>query len=41
MGDSHANARPVCSWVRVTDPSGRTRMEARWTVAGASQSQAA
>ena len=24
---------PVCSWVAVTDASGRTHMEARWSVA--------
>ena len=24
---------PVCTWVAVTDASGRTRMEARWTSA--------
>jgi hypothetical protein len=25
--------RPVCVWVPVTDATGRTRMEARWTTA--------
>ncbi|WP_275937860.1 hypothetical protein [Nocardioides oleivorans] len=32
---------PVCTWVAVTDASGRTRMEAHWSIAGAAQSQAA
>jgi hypothetical protein len=32
---------PVCTWVAVTDASGRTRMEARWSVAAAQQTHAA
>ena len=32
---------PVCTWVAVTDASGRTRMEARWTVAGTISTRAA
>ena len=25
-------AGPVCTWIPVTDESGRTHMEARWTL---------
>ena len=32
---------PVCTWVAVTDASGRTHMEARWSVASATRSEAA
>jgi hypothetical protein len=32
---------PVCTWVAVTDASGRTHMEARWTIAGAVHTKAA
>ena len=32
---------PVCTWVAVTDASGRTHMEARWTVVGTVSHQAA
>jgi hypothetical protein len=32
---------PVCTWVAVTDASGRTHMEARWSVATAPQTHAA
>ena len=32
---------PVCTWVAVTDASGRTRMEARWSIPGAAQTKAA
>ena len=32
---------PVCTWVVVTDASGRTRMEARWSSATAISSAAA
>lgn len=32
---------PVCTWVAVTDASGRTRMEARWSIAGTVSTQAA
>ena len=32
---------PVCSWVAITDASGRTHMEARWSVASAAHVAAA
>jgi hypothetical protein len=32
---------PVCTWVAVTDESGRTHMEARWTTATAVAAHAA
>lgn len=32
---------PVCSWVAVTDASGRTHMEAHWSVATAAPAAAA
>ena len=32
---------PVCRWVAVTDASGRTHMEARWSVATEAQTAAA
>lgn len=32
---------PVCSWVAVTDASGRMHMEARWLVATAARTAAA
>ena len=32
---------PVCTWVAVTDASGRTRMEARWSSAAVVSSAAA
>jgi len=32
---------PVCSWVAVTDTSGRTHMEARWSVAAVAHTAAA
>lgn len=32
---------PVCTWVAVTDESGRTHMEARWSVAGTIVTRAA
>lgn len=41
MSKHMTNGAPVCTWVPVTDDSGRTRMEARWTVASAVQSTAA
>lgn len=34
-------AAPVCTWVAVTDASGRTHMEARWSVASTPQTRAA
>ncbi len=33
--------RPVCTWVPVTDASGRTHMEARWLPAAAAVRSAA
>lgn len=35
MKDHNMTDRPMCTWVAVTDASGRTRMEARWSVASA------
>ncbi|SFB32412.1 hypothetical protein SAMN05192575_107182 [Nocardioides alpinus] len=32
---------PVCSWVAVKDASGRTHMEARWSVATVAHTAAA
>jgi hypothetical protein len=31
-GTDGALAAPVCHWVSVTDASGRTHMEARWSL---------
>lgn len=31
MSKHSMTVRPVCTWVAVTDASGRTRMEARWS----------
>ena len=31
MSKQPMSGRPVCTWVAVTDASGRARMEARWT----------
>ena len=33
MSKQTMTGAPVCTWVAVTDASGRTRMEARWTTA--------
>lgn len=41
MSKHTTNGAPVCTWVAVTDASGRTRMEARWTSASAVQTKAA
>lgn len=30
MSGNHANARPTCTWVPVTDETGRTHLEAHW-----------
>ena len=30
MSGNNTNARPICTWVPVTDAAGRTYMEARW-----------
>lgn len=32
---------PVCSWIAVTDASGRTHMEARWSLASVAHPAAA
>ncbi|CAM3873312.1 hypothetical protein [Nocardioides zeicaulis] len=31
MNEREMTGAPVCTWIAVTDASGRTRMEARWT----------
>ncbi|WP_282595336.1 hypothetical protein [Nocardioides xinjiangensis] len=41
MSKQSMTGAPVCTWVAVTDASGRTRMEARWSVATAVAAQAA
>lgn len=41
MSKHTMDAAPVCHWVAVTDASGRTHMEARWTVATAIGTRAA
>ena len=41
MSKHEMTGAPVCTWVAVTDASGRTHMEARWSVATAAQPQAA
>lgn len=41
MSEQTMTGKPVCTWVVVTDASGRTHMEARWAVAGAISTQAA
>ena len=33
MSEQSMTGAPACTWVAVTDASGRTRMEARWTTA--------
>ncbi|WP_260988503.1 hypothetical protein [Nocardioides sp. zg-1228] len=33
--------RPVCTWTPVTDASGRTRMEARWSTSSVFSAQVA
>lgn len=35
MSEHQMSGAPVCSWIPVTDASGRTSMEARWTTAAA------
>ncbi|HYJ27455.1 MAG TPA: hypothetical protein VEW73_07075 [Nocardioides sp.] len=40
MSKREMTGAPVCSWVAVTDASGRTHMEARWSVATASTAAA-
>ena len=41
MSKQPMSGRPVCTWVAVTDASGRTRMEARWTTVETVATQAA
>ena len=41
MSKHEMTAAPVCTWVAVTDASGRTHMEAHWSVAEAIAIQAA
>lgn len=41
MGKHAMTGGPVCRWVAVTDASGRTHMEARWSVATAAHTAAA
>ncbi|HEU4336861.1 MAG TPA: hypothetical protein VFR45_06080 [Nocardioides sp.] len=41
MSKQSMAGRPVCTWVAVTDASGRTRMEARWTTVEAVTTHAA
>ena len=41
MSKQQMTGAPVCTWVAVTDASGRTHMEARWTVATVAATAAA
>jgi hypothetical protein len=41
MSKQTMTGAPVCTWVAVTDASGRTRMEARWSVGSTVRSEAA
>ena len=41
MSKQSMTGRPVCTWVAVTDASGRTRMEARWSTADTVATRAA
>ena len=41
MSKHEMTGAPVCTWVAVTDASGRTHMEARWTCAATVSIQAA
>ncbi|MDT0184717.1 hypothetical protein Q9S36_31490 [Microbacterium sp. ARD31] len=41
MSKQTMTGAPVCTWVAVTDASGRTHMEARWSVASTVRSEAA
>ena len=41
MSKHEMTGAPVCTWVAVTDASGRTHMEARWTVPVTTHTQAA
>ena len=41
MSKQSMTGAPVCTWVAVTDASGRIHMEARWTTVDAVATQAA
>jgi hypothetical protein len=41
MSKQQTTGAPVCTWVPVTDATGRTHMEARWTLARVTAAQAA
>ena len=41
MSKQRMTGAPVCTWTAVTDASGRTHMEARWTTAPAAEAVAA
>lgn len=41
MSKHTTTGAPVCTWVAVTDASGRTHMEARWSIPGAVSTKAA
>jgi hypothetical protein len=41
MSKQSMTGRPVCTWVAVTDASGRTHMEARWSTVGTVATRAA
>ena len=41
MNEHEMTGAPVCTWVAITDASGHTHMEARWSVASASHVVAA
>lgn len=41
MSKQSMSGSPVCTWVAVTDASGRTRMEARWSIAPTVSTKAA
>jgi hypothetical protein len=41
MSKQSTTGAPVCTWVAVTDASGRTRMEARWSSAAVATGRAA
>ena len=41
MSGNDANARPTCTWVSVTDESGRIHLEAHWGALPQTQARAA
>lgn len=41
MSKHSMTGAPVCTWVSVTDASGRTHLEARWSAAPTAQAAAA